>query len=152
MSNAVFHGRLLKNYQLVTKPGVYMVRVGYTVTDKNLINDDYPRYLVPLRVTTPDGLQHILDLLNASPIVPFDDVKAYFLYGAIFLDHISESDLPVKGDLILASFDYDESSGKLICIGLEQLPREELEFVKAEELLNFQAKMASLLEHMHDKS
>jgi len=152
MSNAVFHGKLLRNYQLVTKPGVYMVRVGYTVTEKSLINDDYPRYLIPLRVTTPDGLQAILDLLNASPVVPFDDVKSYFLYGAIFSEHVTETDLPVKGDLILASFDYDENSGKLMCVNLEQLPREELEFVKAEELLNFQAKMASLLEFTHEKS
>jgi len=146
MSNAIFHSGLLKNYQLVTKPGVYMVRVGYTVTENSLINDDYPRYLVPLRVTTPEGLQNILDLLNASPVVPFDVVKSNFLYGAIFSEHITETDLPVKGDLILASFDYDENSSKLICINVEQLPREELEFIKAEELLNFQSKLVNLIQ------
>ena len=146
MSNAIFHSKLLKNYQLVTKPGVYMVRVSYSVTEANLINDDYPRILVPLRVTTPEGLQTIIDLLNTSSVVPFDSVKHCFLTGAIFLENVDLNNLPVKGDLILASFEYDESSSKLICNNLSQLPREELEYIKAEEMLGFHAKMAALLQ------
>lgn len=149
MSNAIFHSKLLRNYQLVSKPGVYMVRVGYSVSEANIIEDEYPRLLVPLRVTTTEGLEKIIGLLNDTPMVPFDNVKEYFLTGAIFLENIDTSNLPVKGDLILASFDYDESSGKLVCNSLTQLPREELEYVKADELLAFHAKMIQLL---HGKS
>lgn len=147
MSSAIFHSKLLRNYQLVSKPGVYMVRVGYSVTEANIIEDEYPRLLVPLRVTTTEGLEKIISLLNDTPMVPFDDVKSYFLTGAIFLENIDTSNLPVKGDLILASFDYDESSGKLVCNSLTQLPREELEYVKADELLAFHAKMIQLLQN-----
>lgn len=146
MSSAVFHSKLLRNYQLVTKPGVYMVRVGYTVTEANLIEDDYPRILVPLRVTTSEGLNSIIEILDKTPVVPFDEVKQYFMTGAIFVDQLDLSNLPVKGDLILASFDYDESLSKLICNSLSQLPREELEYIKAEEMLGFHAKMAALLQ------
>ena len=148
MSNAIFHSKLLRNYQLVSKPGVYMVRVGYTVTENNIIEDDYPRLLVPLRVVTQEGLSTIISKLNDTPMVPFDDIKHCFVTGAIFLENIDTSNLPVKGDLILASFDIDESSNKLVCNGLTQLPREELEYVKADELLAFHAKMIQLL---HDK-
>lgn len=122
-----------------------MVRVAYTVTEANLIEDDYPRILVPLRVTTSEGLSSIMEILNKTSVVPFDEVKGFFMTGAIFVDQLDLSNLPVKGDLILASFDYDESSSKLICNGLSQLPREELEYIKAEELLGFHAKMAALL-------
>ena len=122
-----------------------MVRVSYSVTEANIINDEHPRLLIPLRATTPAGLEKIVGILNNTPTVPFDTVRDCFLTGAIFLENIDLGNLPVKGDLILASFDYDETSSKLICNGLSQLPREELEYVKADELLAFHAKMASLL-------
>jgi len=123
-----------------------MVRVSYSVTEANVIDDEYPRILIPLRVTTPEGLEKIVGILNNTPTVPFDTIKSCFLTGAIFLENVDLNNLPVKGDLILASFDYDETSSKLICNGLSQLPREELDYVKADELLAFHAKMALLLQ------
>jgi hypothetical protein len=123
-----------------------MVSVGYTVTEANIIDDEYPRILIPLKVTTPAGLEKIIGILDNTPSVPFDTVRDCFLTGAIFLENVDLNNLPVKGDLILASFDHDETSSKLICNGLSQLPREELAYVKVDELLAFHAKLTSLIQ------
>jgi len=145
MSNAIFHSKLLRNYQLVSKPGVYMVRVGYSVTDANIIDDEYPRILIPLRVITSEGLEKIISILDNTPTVSFDTVKSCFMTGAIFLENIDLNNLPVKGDLILASFDCDEVASKLICNGLSQLPREELDYVNPDNLLDFHKKLTLLI-------
>jgi len=53
MTDAVFHKELLhkellKHYQVVDKPGSFIVAVAQDITDQNLYTgDDYPRYLIP---------------------------------------------------------------------------------------------------------
>lgn len=144
MGTSIFHKDLLNNYQIVNKPGVYLVRVAYTVTMKNFIDDDYPRLLVPLRVVTPENLSKIVDLLDASPVIPYSFIGKLFETGAIFERDVVEDALPIKGDQVLASFKYLDD-GRLVCDHIEQLPREELAFIKADELLKFNSKLKKLI-------
>ncbi len=145
INESVFHIDLLKRYQLLTRPGTHVVQVGYTVTDKNYIVDDHPRYLVPLRVVTGEGLGQILDILDkGAKKVPFIKVRDCFLTGALWdNDEIDEDLLPIKGEKVLATFDYVED--KLLCTHLELLPREELDFVSVSALNDFRLNIEKIL-------
>jgi hypothetical protein len=98
------------------------------VTEKNYIADDHPRYLIPLRVVTGEGLEKILSVLDkGSKIVPFDRVRKHFLTGALWDDDENELYLPIKGERVAATFDYVDD--RLLCTHIELLPREELDYV-----------------------
>lgn len=144
MSKAIFHLKLLSNYQIVNIPGVYLAAVAYTITDNNLILDDYPRYLIPLRVITSEGLNKIVQLLkDESKRISFETVRNHFMTGAIWFKDIIEEDLPVKGERVLATFDMKDD--KLLCTNIELLPRKELEYVDINNLILFRKTLTSLL-------
>ena len=150
MSEAIFHVRLLSNYQLVTKPGTYYVSTAYTVTEANLILDDFPRYIVPLRALTGDGLSELVELLGSQPSIPFTDIRHVFLSGALWYtenDLYEEKDLPVKGEKVLATFDFVEREGakRLLCTHIELLPREELDYVDVDQLDQFRLALTDLI-------
>lgn len=137
MSNAIFHRELLKNYQVLNRPGTFVVTVAYDVTDSNLYTkDEYPRYIVSLRVITGENLNKIIRVLDEHPEVPFSVVKDFFMSGAIFCnDELDSSTLPVKGERIVATF--DEKDGKLLCTHLKMIDREELFYVNLSKALQF---------------
>ena len=142
--DSVFHLDLLKRYQLLNKPGTYIVSVAYTVTDKNYILDEYPRYLIPLRVVTGEGLEKILKILDkGTKRVSFTRVRDCFLTGALWDNDDIEYDLPIKGESVKATFDFVE--GRLMCTHLELLPREELDFVNVEAINDFKNNILKLL-------
>lgn len=151
MNEIMFHLKLLSHYQLVTKPGTYYVSTGYSVNDKHLfLGDDYPRYIVPLRAITGEGLNYIITALNEATdgLVPFTTLRHCFLSGAIFLkDDFDEETLPVKGEKLLATFDYveREEGKKLFCTSIELLPREELDYVDIDQLDQFRLTIMNLI-------
>lgn len=150
MSEATFHLKLLSYYQLVTKPGTYYVSTAYSVTESNLIMDDHPRYIVPLRALTGDGLQQIITLVGSTDVVPFRDVRHVFLSGALWYGEdctYEEKDLPVWGEKVLATFDYVDRDGiqKLLCTHIELLPREELDYVDIDNLDQFRLAINNLI-------
>jgi hypothetical protein len=152
MNDAQFHIKLLSNYQLVTKPGTYYVSVAYTVREINLIQDERPRYLVPLRAITTDGLTEIVEKLKDAKngLIPFSEIRHVFLNGALWYgegDTYDESDLPIKAEKVLAHFDYVEldSGTKLLCTNIELLPREELEYIDPDQFDLFRQTINNLI-------
>ena len=130
MSNAVFHEALLTNYQVLDRPGTFIVTVAYDVTHANYITkDEYPRYIVPLRVITGENLGKLIEVLNDNTQLPFGMVSKYFMSGALFDpdDSYNTSNLPTKGERIVATFDMKDD--KLMCTHLKPIDREELFYV-----------------------
>jgi hypothetical protein len=124
---------LLAHWQVVDKPGTFKVKVAANVKSEDVyVNDDYPRYLIPLRVIRAADLQKITALLHEYGNVPFSKIRPYTISGAIFANDIdlSDEELPVKGEEVLATFDYVDE--KLMCTAIKLLPREELEYVNVE--------------------
>ena len=146
MSNAIFHKDLLKSYQVLDRPGTFIVSVAYDVTDANLYTkDDYPRYLIPLRVITAEDLIKITGVLNEHAEVPFDMVKHLFMTGAIFDNgELDSSILLVKGERIVATFDYKDS--KLYCTHLKIIDREELFYVNLSKVSRFYREVEGFLD------
>lgn len=138
-----FHKGLLKNYQVVNVPGVYIVSVASTVTVNNLITDDYPRYLIPLRLTTGEGLLQLMDILDKVEQVPFPMVRDCFITGAIFEKDISDDELPVKGEQVIVTIDKVDDNFR--CTNIELLPRTELEYVDVDALCKFRSNIKNLI-------
>lgn len=142
MHDINFNKNLLINYQVVSSPGVYTVRVASTITDNNLyLQDNYPRFLVSLRVISNTDFSNVLQLFESSNIVPYQEFSKYLLTGSIFMDKFT-GELPVKGDKVLAYFDYldpnhmESGNKKIVCKNLELMDREELPYITQDQLSN----------------
>jgi hypothetical protein len=144
MSEAIFHLGLLRNYQVVSNPGVYVVTVAYTVTGDSLILDGHPRYIIPLRVVDSKSLVDLVKLVkDETKIMPFVAVRSYFISGVLWANTVDIEELPVKGERVLAAF--DEKNGKLRCTNIELLPREELDYVNVDHVLEFRKTLFNLM-------
>ena len=129
MSNPVFHIDLLKNYQVLDRSGTFIVSVAYNVTEDNLYtNDEYPRYLIPLRVIKSENLPTLIKILKENIEVPFSVIKDFFVTGAIFDNgNFDITDLPAKGEQIIATF--AEKDGVLLCVNIKLIDRDDLMYV-----------------------
>lgn len=129
MSNALFHKKLLKNYQILERAGTFIVSVAYDITTANLYTDDeYPRYLIPLRVIPATNLSTLYNIMNDRSHIEFGLINNLFITGAIFdNDELDIALLPVKGEEVVATFEYIDD--KLLCTHIKLIDRETLFYV-----------------------
>ena len=129
MTNPVFHKGLLKHYQVLDRPGTFIVSVSYDVTASSLYTmDEYPRYLIPLRVIRGEDLPKILQIIKDGG-VSFHRVRDLFLMGSIF-DNDGDIDidtLPARGEQVVATFDMKDD--KLRCSNVKLIDRDNLLYV-----------------------
>lgn len=129
---AIFKLEHLKHYQILDRPGTFIVTVAANVDYSWLYTeDDYPRFLIPLRVIRAEDLPVLVSILNEKSIVPYNSVAEYFVTGALFENdaRLKNYELPTKGEKILATFDTIDDSSKLYCTNLELIDRQELNYV-----------------------
>lgn len=119
---------MLKYYQVIDRPGTFIVSVGYDVTIDNLyVADGYPRYIIPLRVIKSENLPSIVSVLKEGT-VPFYIIKHYLMSGAIFdNDDIDIFTLPTKGEKVVATFEIKDD--KLLCTHIKLIDRDDLMYV-----------------------
>lgn len=128
MSEATFSLELLKHYQVLDRPGTFIVSVGYDVTENNLyVNDGYPRYIIPLRVIKSENLPIVVSILKDG-VVPFYKIRDYLMTGAIFdNDDVDTLLLPTKGEKVVATFEM--KNNVLLCTHIKLIDRDELMYV-----------------------
>jgi hypothetical protein len=119
----VFKKDHLQLYQVLSKPGTYIVKVANTVRPHYLIEDgSKSRYIVNLRVATKDNLLECLKVLGVNEAIPFDQVKQFFTSGTIWYNQLDDIEyLPTKGEAVIATF-----NDKLQCESITLIPRKEL--------------------------
>jgi len=129
VSSPIFHTGLLKHYQVLERPGTYIVSVAYDVTEQSLYTEDaYPRYLIPLRVIRAEDIPELIQVLKDETYISFYAIKDKFLTGAIFSnDDIDTSLLPIKGEEVVATFEYKDD--KLLCTHIKLIDRDDLMYV-----------------------
>jgi len=128
MNNAIFHKDLLKHYQVLDREGTFIVSVAYDVTENSLfVGDDYPRFLISLRVIRIEDLPLLINIVK-DRAVPFHQIKKFFLTGAIFDNgEIDITELPTKGEKVVATFEQKEE--KLLCTHIKLIDRDDLMYV-----------------------
>jgi len=113
----------LENYKVVTEPGAFIVKTNgcsalYT-------KDDYPRYIVNLKVSTKEGFEKCLELFGNKEVIDIKKVSHLFISGTIWENQVvDKSDLPVKGEDVIAVFDYVDE--ELKCTSITLIPRKKL--------------------------
>lgn len=127
MSAAIFKKEHLKNYQVVTGPGTFKVKVSNTVLPDYLYDEgDKARYLVNLRCGTTNNFKDCLEIMGNNEIISFDKIRHCFFTGAIWDNELfSIENLPTKGEEVIATFDYVDNI--LRCISITLIPRKQLE-------------------------
>ncbi len=116
----------LENIQEVTEPCTVVVRVA--VSPKLYTGDEYPRYLMLLRVAIPSSIESIYDLFQSSTKpLQFDHIRSFLFTGAIFEGSVKVDELPVRGEKVIATFDY--VSGELKCTSITVIPRKKLPYL-----------------------
>jgi len=132
VSQAMMHMGLLSNYQIIDREGVFKVKVAYDINDEHLfVNDEYPRYIIPLKVIRAEDLPILVNILKKYDQVPYGTIKHYFVTAALFLnDGVDPKDLPVKGEEVLVTFEYVDE--RLMATHISLIPREELDYVNIE--------------------
>lgn len=128
LNNAIFNIELLKHYQVLDRPGTFIVSVAYDITkDSIYVGDNYPRYIIPLRVINSENLPELIKILKNGSI-PFYKIKKFFLAGALFdNDDIDISTLPTKGEKVVATFEVKDE--KLLCTHIKLIDRDDLFYV-----------------------
>lgn len=117
----------LKHYLILEKPCTVKVRVSSNVTKKNIFDKDTAneRYLVPLRVGLKDALIEATEKIEDG-FVTYHDLRDCFVTGAIFSNSINSlEELPVKGEEVIATFNYVDDI--LRCVSITLIPRIKLE-------------------------
>jgi hypothetical protein len=70
-------------------------------------------------------------LLKEHGKIPFAALKRFFMTAALFInDGIDPADLPVKGEEVIATFEYVDE--KLLATHLSLIPREELDYLNVD--------------------
>lgn len=111
----------LKHYYIIDGPCTALVKVSSNVGKRNLIDDSSPRYLIPLRVGKKEDLIKATELID-SGCCTFKEVRHCFVTGAVFKNTLNSIDeLPVKGESVIATFDYVNDI--LMCTSITLLPR-----------------------------
>ena len=132
MSQAMMHAALLSNYQVIDREGTFKVKVAADVKAEDIyVKDDYPRYIIPLRVIKAETLPKLVTLLKTHGKIPFSTIRHYFMTVSLFEnDELDPADLPIKGEEVLVTFEYVDDN--LLARNVSLLPREELDYVNIE--------------------
>ena len=113
----------LNKFDVIRGECTAVVRVMQTVDSRFFIDDDNPRYLIPLRAFSEDNEEAIDLLIEDMDGDTFDITLLYplLLTGTLWLDKVNTFlDLPIKGEKVLATFDYS-GVDELVCTGLVTL-------------------------------
>ncbi len=123
----VFKRDNLRLYQIIDEPGTYMVKAAGRVTENQYIEDgSKSRYLVNLRAASIEQLEECLDIIGEDSTIAFKFVSQCFITGAIWEGDIQNKlDLPTKGEVLIASFDYVD--GIMRCTSITLIPRRRLQ-------------------------
>ena len=146
MSYAVFKKSSLRNYDIISSPGTYKVVVSNSVKPNYLLEDeDKSRYLVNFRAGTLDNLKSCLKEMGNAEIVPFAEVRDFFFTGALWENQVTDLEtLPVKGEEVIANFDYVDDI--LRCTSITLIPRKKLEKFDLDSICDSRNLFRNLLE------
>jgi len=113
----------LEDYKVLEEPGTYIIKCNgcsslYT-------KDEFPRYIVNLKVATIKGFEKCLNLMGTKEVIDIKKVSDCFLTGVIWENQIANiTDLPIKGEELIANFDIVD--GELKCTSINLMPRKKL--------------------------
>jgi len=113
----------LNKFSIIEEECTAVVQSMQTIDERFFINDDNPRYLVPLRAISIDNKDSLDELLKSEPgnLIDIELIYPFVLTGTLWEDKVLHKlDLPVKGENLVATFTYGDLD-ELRCEGLVTL-------------------------------
>ena len=123
MSDLIFELSHLDGYAIIEEPSTIFVRNNSRL-DFNLLytEDGNPRWLLNLKALTRENLNLIRALAKEPETIWYTDVGHLLITGALWRDQIKAVEyLPVKGEEVIAVFDYVDEV--LRCISVTAIPK-----------------------------
>jgi hypothetical protein len=145
MNDFMFKKESLNNFHVLEEPGTYFVKCNNKITEHNLYKEDeYPRYIVNLKVIHKDNVQKCLNLFGSREEIPFRLIKNYLLTGVIWENQVLSSlDLPNKNEEVIATFSIIGEEIK--CSSITLIPRKELDTIQLDEVCKSRKLLNELL-------
>jgi len=150
INDYLFNKESLKTFHVVDEPGTYFVKVNNNINSNHLYTeDDHPRYLVSLKVIYKDDIQKCLDLFGNNEQIPFKYIRPYLFTGVIWENQIiSELDLPIKNEEVIATFNFLED--EMRCISMTLVPRKELNILQLQDVCKSRKLLNDILKLEND--
>jgi len=114
----------LDRYAIIEKPCTIIVKNNTKLDFKKLYDEDgdNPRWLISIKAITKGNLNLLKQLSKENVRMTYQDMGHLLIKGAIWPEQAnSPMELPVKGEEIIATFDYVEDV--LRCTGITVIPR-----------------------------
>jgi len=113
----------LDKYAIIEEPGTLLIKNNSILDYTNLYEEDeHPRWLLNLKAISRDNLEEIKKMCKNNQVVYYWQISHLLTVGAIWKDQVlDELDLPVKGEYVIASFDYVKD--RLLCTNITIIPK-----------------------------
>ena len=125
----VFKLEHLDRFAVITEPCTIIVKNNSKVTLNDIYTrDGKPRWVLMLKAITAFNLALLKELSSdIENTIMYSDIGHLLMKGAIWEDQITnESELPSKGEEMIAVFDY--VNGNLLCTNITLIPRKQPTF------------------------
>lgn len=134
-------------YSVIPGPGTFKIKVSSTVKPEYIYKEgSKARYIVNLRAATIEGFEKCLEIMDVDEYVPFIEVRGCFMTGAIWENDLDDLErLPIKGEEVIATFDYVEDV--LRCTALTLIPRKRLSTFKLNNMCKNRKLFKEILEN-----
>jgi len=131
MSDLRFDINHLNKYAIIKEPCTAIVRCNSTPDFNNPYTDDgYDRWIINLKVVSEDSLDTLKLLNRTGAAIYYSQMGHLLLSGAIWKSQIwEETQLPVKGENVIATFDYVDD--RLMCTAITVIPKTNLDVFEA---------------------
>lgn len=142
----------LDRFAIVTEPCTIIVKNNSKVTmDDIYLADGKPRWILMLKAITDYNLALIQTLSKEQENITYSDIGHLLMKGAIWEEQILiESDLPSKGEEVIAVFDYVHDI--LMCTNITLIPRRQPKLYHyANEFINELKQFEALIHNKHEK-
>lgn len=123
MYKGLFDIAHLDKYAIIEEPCTAIVRCNTTLNYDTIYEEDgHSRWIINLKAITADSLVILRSLYKIDKSINYINIGHLFLTGAIWENQIWEdSQLPVKGENVIATFDY--VNDKLLCTAITVIPK-----------------------------
>jgi len=121
----------IDKYAIVSEPCTAIVKCNSTPDfNKPYDTDGYNRWIVSLKVVTDINLLILKEVAKSKEDIYYSQISKLLMSGAIWESQIWEAtQLPVKGENVIATFDYVEDA--LLCTAITVIPKVDLKTFSA---------------------
>jgi len=125
ISSLVFSMSHMDGYAIIEGPCTVIVRCNSRAGPGNFYTSGgSPRWVINLKAVSEYNFNLLQGIVKEKSVVFYDEVMHLVLKGAIWEDQVDGPlDLPVKGENVIATFDYVE--GILRCTAITLIPRKQ---------------------------